>query len=126
MVGNHDLLGGSILRPLNSSTWKHIPSPFLQIIQAYGDGEYVDYFTFVLWGDDNFTKNDKKYEVHFLSGPQTTKNEYDYLKTQDKWSVEDPGCCMNEKLAQILGTGASRIVISDFEMKHKKVLGVIE
>ena len=82
----------------------NIPSPFLQIIQEYGDGEFIDYFRFNLWGDDKLFKQDKKYEVHFLSGPQTTKDEYEFLKDlESKWSVlRNPGCCMNEKLVNIL------------------------
>ena len=126
-LSDHDLMGGSILRPLNSSTWKNIPSPFVEIIQGYGDGEYVNYYNFVLWGDEKFFKQDKKYEIYFLSGPDTTKDEHDYLDSLNtKWSVENPGCCMNENLAEIIERGASKIIITDYETAHQKILGVIE
>ena len=132
MLADQELLGGSILRPLNTTlarnSWMNIPSPFLQIIQEYGNGKFVNYFSLFLKGDGEIFKKDKTYEVHYLSGPQTTKDEYEFLKNLelDRPVQKNPGCCMSTKLVNILNQGASKIVVSDFDYYHQKVLGVIE
>ena len=121
MLADQELLGGSILRPLNTTlaenSWMNIPSPFLQIIQEYGNGKFVNYFSFFLKGDGVIFKEDKTYEVHYLSGPQTTKDEYEFLKNleSDRPVQKNPGCCLSAKLVNILNQGASRIVVSDFD-----------
>ena len=118
---DQDMLGGSILRPLNTSNHHKIDTPFLQAIMEYGDGQNIRYFKLNVTGDGYYTKSDKLYEVWLLTGPETTDNELNSLKSINDTKADFK---MTEKLMDTMWKSAFRMYVSDGD--HEIFLGIVE
>jgi len=70
------------------------------------------------------------YEIHMLSGPETTKDEFEFLSkinntNQDDKKIMEAKCCMNDTVFDIMKKGAFRLVYIDDD-RHKLFWALIE
>ena len=107
-----------------------LTTPFLQAVQEYGASPTVDFFRFLLQGSGEgiFNYDSSYYEIYMLSGPDTTKEEFDILVSlnQTTVNINKPGSSLDDNLWSIMQKGAFRMLFFDMRISDGSFDSIIE